>query len=108
MVAISASVQSGERESRHRRTAQIVKREADDASAFASLAPRRPKPSDVQGLAVARALRECETRPSLRPLNDLASDRVEFRIGTTHINTRQNECRYNDKQADRNADRGHT
>ena len=43
MVAISASVQSGERELRHRRTAQIVKREADDASAFASLAPRRPK-----------------------------------------------------------------
>ena len=41
---------SGERESNHCRTAQIVEREPDDASAFAALPHDARNPSEVQGL----------------------------------------------------------
>ena len=53
MVAISASVHSGECEPGHCRAAQVIECYADDASRLACLAPRRPKAVRGPRLAVA-------------------------------------------------------
>ena len=50
MVAISASVQSSERQPRHRRAAQIIERHADNAGLVRCLAPRCAESVRVHGL----------------------------------------------------------